>query len=219
MKTQAWSPKVLETHKDPEPEPHRSSKNPARTSVRSRIREINSKSASPGKFPELKQTKLIQFIKKKSPKALKARERLEKGSETKPNIQQGALKSPLSGDSNYPGPQLQPSEGPGPVPVERGGVWEGGGRKKALKALEKLPLALKASPGGLGKIRPSKRTQDTQGGNEVKSRKVTRFEGRKQGTLEKWLQKDVKGSGGHPPDPGDPRTGFRNFKGNENQRK
>ena len=78
------------------------------------------------------------------------------------------------------------------------GVWEGGGRKKALKALEKWPLALKASPGGLGKIRSSKRTQDTQGGNEVKSRKVTRLEGRKQGTLEKWLQKEGKGSGDPP---------------------
>ena len=99
--------------------------------------------------------------------------------------------------------------------MARGGVWEGGGREKALKALEKMLLALKASPGGLGKSRPSKRTQDTQGGNEVKSRRVTRSEGRKQGTLEKWLQKDVKGSGGPPPDPGDPRTGFE---GNENQR-
>ena len=72
----------------------------------------------------------MQFIRKKSPKALKARERLEKGSETKPNIQQGALKSPLSEDSDYPGSQLQISEDPGPAPVERGGVWDGGGRKK-----------------------------------------------------------------------------------------
>ena len=98
---------------------------------------------------------------------------------------QGALKSPLSGDPNYPGPENQSSEGPGPVPVARGGVWGGGGRKKALKALEKLPPALKASPGGLGKSRPNKRTQDTQGGNEEKSRRVTRSEGRKQGNLEK----------------------------------
>ena len=82
--------------------------------------------------------------------------------------------------------------------MARGGVWGGCGRKKALKALEKLPLALKASPGGLGKSRPSKRTQDTQGGKEEKSRKVTRSEGRKQGNLEKWLQKDVKGSGAPP---------------------
>lgn len=73
--------------------------------------------------------------------------------------------------------------------------------------MEKLPLAFKASPGGLGKSRPRKRTQDTQGGKEEKSRKVIRTEGRKQGNLEKWLLKDAKGSGGHPPDPGDPRTG------------
>ena len=82
--------------------------------------------------------------------------------------------------------------------MARGGVWEGGGKKRPLKALEKWPLALKASPGGLGKIRSNKRLQDTQGGKELKSRKVTRLEGRKQGTLEKWLQKDGKGSGGPP---------------------
>ena len=80
----------------------------------------------------------------------------------------------------------------------RGGVWEGGGRKKVLKALEKWPLALKASHGGLGKIRPNKRLQDTQEGNEVKSRRVVRQEGRKQATLEKWLQKEEKGSGDLP---------------------
>ena len=190
-----------------------------RASVRTRIQDINRKSASPGKFPELKQTKLMEFLKRKSPKALKAREKIEQESEARPKILQGALKSPLLGDPNHPGPTKLSSKGPGPVPVARGGVWEGGGRKKALKALEKLPLALKASPGGLGKSRPSKRTQDTQGGREVKSRKVNRSEGRKQGTLEKWLQKDVKGSGGHPPDPGDPRPGSGNFEGNENQRK
>ena len=98
--------------------------------------------------------------------------------------------------------------------MARGGVWEGGGRKKALKALEKLPLALKASPGGLGKIRPSKRTQDTQGGKELKSRRVMKTEGRKQVTLEKWILKEVKGSEGHPPDPGGTRTGSG---GQENQ--
>ena len=54
LKAQARSPKVLETHQDPEPEPHRSSKTPARASVRSRIREVNNKSVSPGKFPKLK---------------------------------------------------------------------------------------------------------------------------------------------------------------------
>ena len=61
--------------------------------------------------------------------------------------------------------------------------------------MQKWPLALKASPGGLGKIRPNKRLQDTQGGKEIKSSKVSRQEGRKQGTLEKWLQKEGKGSG------------------------
>ena len=90
------------------------------------------------------------------------------------------------------------SDGPGPVPEERGGVWGGGGRNKALKALEKLPLALKASPGGQGKSGPRKRCQDTQEGKELKCRKITRDEGRKQATLEKWLLKGEKGSGGPP---------------------
>ena len=75
------SPKAVGTKHNLEPKHQKSSKAPIRTSVRERIREINNKSASPGKFPELKQTKVIQFIKKKSPKALKARERLKKGSE------------------------------------------------------------------------------------------------------------------------------------------
>ena len=65
--------------------------------------------------------------------------------------------------------------------------------------MEKLPLALKASPRGQGKSRPRKRCQDTQEGKELKSRKVTRDEGRKQATLEKWLYKGGKGSGDHPP--------------------
>ena len=202
------SPKAVGTKHNLEPKHQKSSKTPIRTSVRERIREINNKSASPGKFPELKQTKMIQFIKRKSPKALKARERLEKSSETetKPSTQQGALKSPLSGDSDYPGPQLQTSGGPGPAPVERGGVWDGGGRKKALKVLEKLPLDLKASPGGLGKRRPKKRLQDTQGGKDLKTRR-TESEGRKQNTLEKWIKKGTEGPGDPPPDLGEDGSG------------
>ena len=154
-----------------------------RASVRTRIQEINKKSASPGKFPQLKQTKLLDYLKRKSPKAMKARESLKQESEAEPTKLQGALKSPLSGDLIHPGPENQSSEGPGPAPVVRGGVWEGGGRKKALKALEKWPLALKASPGGLGKIRSNKRLQDTQGGKEIKSRKVLN---KKAGSREPW---------------------------------
>ena len=90
--------------------------------------------------------------------------------------------------------------------VRRGG-WGVRGRKKVLKTLEKMPPALKARPGGLEKSRPRKRTLDTQGGTEPKSRKVEKNEGRKQVSLEKWLKKEAKGSGGHPPDPGGTRTG------------
>ena len=64
--------------------------------------------------------------------------------------------------------------------------------------MEKLSLALKASPGGQGKSGPKKRRQDTQEGREFKSRKITRTEGRKQVTLEKWLYKGEKGSGDPP---------------------
>ena len=86
--------------------------------------------------------------------------------------------------------------------MARGGVWGVGGRKKALKTLEKMPPALKARPGGLEKSRSKKRTLETQGGTEPKSRKVDKIEGRKQVSLEKWFKKEAKGSGDHPPDPG-----------------
>ena len=89
----------------------------------------------------------------------------------------------------------------------RGGGWGSGGRNKVLKTLEKMPPALKARPRGLEKSRPKKRTLDIQGGTEPKSRKVDKNEGRKQVFLEKWLKKEAKGYGGHPPDPGDMRTG------------
>ena len=51
-KTQARSQKVLAEPQDPEHQPNKSSKTPAKVSVRSRIKEIDSKSISPGKFPE-----------------------------------------------------------------------------------------------------------------------------------------------------------------------
>ena len=121
-----------EVPQDPDPEPQGSSKTPVRASVRTRIQEINSKSASPGKFPELKQTKLMEYLKRKSPKALKARQRLEQESEARPQKLQGALKSPLLGDINHTGPEKQPSEGPGPAPVEGGG---GSGKEEEGKRL------------------------------------------------------------------------------------
>ena len=50
---------------DPDPEPEGSSKTLVRASVKTRIQEINIKSASPGKFPELKQTKLMEYHREK----------------------------------------------------------------------------------------------------------------------------------------------------------
>ena len=83
--------------------------------------------------------------------------------------------------------------------------------------MEKMPPALKARPGGLEKSRSKKRTLDTQGGTEPKSRKVEKNEGRKQVSLEKWLKKEAKGSGGHPPDPGGTRTGPERQENHQNE--
>ena len=87
--------------------------------------------------------------------------------------------------------------GPGPAPEVRRRVWETGEKKKIPKVLERWPLALKASPGGLEKSRPRKRLQKTQIGKEFKARK-TEIEGRKQGLMEKWLQREEKGSESFP---------------------
>ena len=72
--------------------------------------------------------------------------------------------------------------------------------------MEKLPLALKASPGGLGKRGPKRRLQETQGGKDLKSRR-TEDEGRKQRTLKEWLIKEAEGPEDPPPDLGAKGTG------------
>ena len=61
-----------------------------------------------------------------------------------------------------------------------------------MKALEKMPQTLKASPGVLSKREPRKRTQDTQIGKELKARKIEN-EGRKTRTLKDWIQRRVEG--------------------------
>ena len=66
-----------------DPEPEKTFKTLARASLKNRIEEINNKSSSPGKFPKLKQTRMIEYLKMKSPKALKARQRLEQESEAR----------------------------------------------------------------------------------------------------------------------------------------
>ena len=116
------------------------------------------------------------------------------------------------GDSNDPGPSKSTSKGPGPVPEERGGVWGGGGRNRALKALEKMPHNLKASPGVLSKREPRKRPQDTQLGKEFKARKLEN-EGRKTRTLKEWIQRKAEGPENPTPDLED--VGTDSFKGKE----
>ena len=148
---------------------------------------------SPGKFPAAKQSLIHVYFTRKSPKAKQAREKKLKITETLNTELQGALKSPLSGDVGYPGPSTIPSLGPGPAPEERGRVWDTGGREKIPKVLEKWPLASKPSPGGLEESRPMKRLQRTQIGGENKARK-TGTEGRKQGLLQKWLDREKQSS-------------------------
>ena len=61
-----------------------------------------------------------------------------------------------------------------------------------MKALEKMPQTLKASPGVPSKREPRKRTQETQIGKEFKARKLEN-EGRKTRTLKEWIQRRVEG--------------------------
>ena len=117
----------------------------------------------------------------------------------KPKLQ-GAIKSPLSGDIDHPEPPNLTSIGSGPVPEVRGGVWEGGGKKRTPKVLEKWPLALKASPGGLGKSRPNKRLQKTTLGK--KGRKSEVKGSRKLSMWEKWIMMEKEGSEDPPRPPG-----------------
>ena len=55
-----------------------------RTPVRERVKRLNKKAtASPGKFPLVKQQMLDLYFKKKSPKAIKARDKAEPDSNNK----------------------------------------------------------------------------------------------------------------------------------------
>ena len=74
INSKVWSPEIPREPRPREPETQESPrelrpqeseiqgspKTQLKVSVKSRIQEINNKSASPGKFPELKQTKLMQ---------------------------------------------------------------------------------------------------------------------------------------------------------------
>ena len=92
------------------------------------------------------------------------------------------------------------------MPEERGRVWGGGGKNKALKALKKMPLNLKASPGGLGKREPKRRSQLTLTGKEQKTRRLE-DEGRKQRTMKDWIKRNAEGPEDPPPDLKDVGTG------------
>ena len=70
----------------------------ARTPVRERIRRLNMRAtASPGKFPLVKQQMIEEYFKKKSPKAKNNRS-LEKPDSEQQTYKQGARDSPLEGD-------------------------------------------------------------------------------------------------------------------------
>ena len=125
--SQVWSPEILQELLKPWSQEHPKApvKEPVKTRQRKKPSLLNNSPQT-----KLKQTKMLDYLKRKSPKATRAREnqnqnrRLEPETEaeTEQTQNQGALKSPLSGDFNYPGPQILPPEGPGPVPVERGGA-------------------------------------------------------------------------------------------------
>ena len=75
-----------------------------------------------------------------------------------------------------------------------------------MKALEKMPLKLKASPGGLGKRESKKRSQETQIGKEQKTRRLE-DEGRKLRTVKDWIKRNAEGPEDPPPDLKDVGTG------------
>ena len=91
----------------PEPEPERKNKEvkekeesegAARTPVRERIRRLNMRvTASPGKFPLVKQQMIEEYFKKKSPKASKNRSQENHDSQHE-KYKQGARDSPLEGE-------------------------------------------------------------------------------------------------------------------------
>ena len=141
----------------PEPEPERKNKEnkekeesegaaETRTPVRERIRRLNMRAtASPGKFPLVKQQMIEEYFKKKSPKANKNRSQEKPDSQHVTN-KQGARDSPLEGEPDprrfcpdQAGSRTLPSRDPGPSTAERGRSWRNEAQKRAIKALERWP--------------------------------------------------------------------------------
>ena len=86
------------------------------TPVKERVRNLNKRTkASPGKFPLMKQQLMEIYFKRKSPKASKAREKIEKQPEEEIKTQksEGTINSPLLGVSGKPEPRATPSKGSG----------------------------------------------------------------------------------------------------------
>ena len=82
--------------------------------------------------------------------------------------------------------------------------------------MEKMPLDLKASPEGLGKRGPKRRLQVTHSGKEYRSRRLEN-EGRKQRTMEDWLQRNAEGPEDPPLDLEDGGTGNKRKRTNWNE--
>ena len=126
-----------------------------RTQLRERIRKLNKKAKnSPEKFPEMKQAMVSKYFVRKSPKANKAREKLETEPETNINSNfKGASNSPHLGDTSQPRPPQKNTQGPGPEPELRGGARGNEDRKRISKVLERWPLDPGSSSGGPKKSR------------------------------------------------------------------
>ena len=89
----------------------------------------------------MKQQLMEIYFKRKSPKASKARERIEKQPEEENKIEKsmGTNNSPLLGVSGKPEPKANPSKGSGLESEECGRTWGKEVEKKALKALARWP--------------------------------------------------------------------------------
>ena len=180
-----------ETKEEPEPGPEKEKEEvksaeetqyQVRTPVRERIRKLNKKAAaSPGKFPLMKQQMLDTYFKKKSPKASKAREKIEPEPESnKEQKFMGARNSPLMGEPSQLGSTKLPSKDPRPESEECGRTWSLETRKKALKALEKWPPDTGPSSESPKRGKPRKRLQRVAVGKEDREGSG--------GVIQRWLR-------------------------------
>ena len=163
-----------------------------RTPVRERVKRLNKKAtASPGKFPLMKQQLLDLYFKKKSPKASKARDKAEPDSNNKYK-NQGARDSPLEGEPredrfcpDQAGSQNLPSRDPEPNSEVRGRNWSLAAQKRALKALERWPPDGNPNTQSPKRGKSMKRLQGPAKGKETREGTET--------VLQKWLRKEKQG--------------------------